>query len=225
LGGHDSGRAHEPPRHPAARWRDPDWSDPATVAGPDDRRRIFGWLLTETCDPLGNRIVHRYDTDEGAEPGHRWSVPLLREITHADWTDAAGAERFAATIASLLTKITISGHDDQGHEQLPPLEFGYTDWQPLTRRLTELVGELPACSPGVPGLDLVDLFGDGRRCSCQLSGFAHCWRNRGHVAVDPPRAFGAVPAGAAPGSLGVELADMNGDGRPMASYSGRGPAW
>ena len=77
----------------------PDWSDPATVADPDDRRRIFGWLLTETRDLLGNRIVYRYDTDEGAEPGHRWSVPLLREIAYADWTDAAGAERFAATIA------------------------------------------------------------------------------------------------------------------------------
>ena len=71
----------------------------ATVTDPDDPSRIFGWLLTETRDPLGNRIVYRYDSDEGAEPGHRWSVPLLREIAYADWTDAAGAERFAATIA------------------------------------------------------------------------------------------------------------------------------
>lgn len=199
----------------------PDWSDPATVADPDDRRRIFGWMLTETRDPLGNRIVYRYDTDEGAEPGHRWSVPLLREIAYADWTDAAGAQRFTATIASPLTKITISGHDGQGHEQLPPLESGYTDWQPVDGARRRTAGVLPTRARLGPCGPL------RRRPTLHLPAerVRSLVRNRGQGAFDPPRAFGAVPAGAAPGSPGVELADMNGDGRPVVSYSGRGPAW
>ena len=120
----------------------------------------------------------------------------------------------ASNAVSLLSRVTITGHDGDDEQPLPPLEFGYTDWRPESRRFRSLIGELPSTGLGAPGVDLVDLFGDGRPSILELDRVARYWRNRGDGRFDPPRGLGFVPAGAALGVPGVQLADMDGDGRP-----------
>jgi Salmonella virulence plasmid 65kDa B protein len=46
------------------------------------------------------------------------------ELTYSDETGAP-----TRSGVSLLTRITIVGHDGENTQQLPPLELGYTDWQ------------------------------------------------------------------------------------------------
>jgi hypothetical protein len=242
------------------------WSDPAVIAGPDG---IFAWLISETIDLPGNRILYSYQPDPagtamrhlseiryadyqaGDPPTEQFLISVkvsyeprpdpfsdrrpgfeLRSTQRATtievWTHAPTAtlctsveltyadqlKRAARNGVSLLTKILIVGLDGQNTQQLPPLEFGYTGWQPEARRFQPLTGELPATSLGAPGMDLVDLFGDGRPCILELNGFARYWRNGGEGAFDPPRTLRAVPAGVALGAPGVQLADMDSDGRP-----------
>lgn len=61
-------------------------------------------------------------------------------------------------------------------ERLPPFEFGYTKWRPEARRFQPLMGELPTIALGDAGMDLVDMFGDGRASILQLDGTARYWR-------------------------------------------------
>lgn len=68
---------------------DATWRDPAVVADPANPGRVFGWLVTETRDPLGNLIRYEYLRDHGHEPGHTWDQPLLSRISYADYGDAA----------------------------------------------------------------------------------------------------------------------------------------
>ena len=65
---------------------------------------------------------------------------------------------------SLLSQIRMQGHDRGETEQLPPLEFGYTRFDPARRRFQPLTagGEsMPARSLGNEDFELVDLFGNG----------------------------------------------------------------
>jgi len=244
-----------------------DWADPAVITAPNGS--VFAWLISETVDLCGNRIVYRYDADP-AGTGMRH----LAELRYADYGDpAAGdllvsvrvlfderpdpfsdrrpgfelrtsvraksietwmqapAETRARSVdltyadelgapttnnVSLLARITVSGHDDQTgqSEQLPPLEFGYTCWRPERAPLQPLGKELPAVALGTPGLDLVDLFGDGLPSLLQLNGASRYWRNRGGGDFDSPRPLRNAPAGVSLSAAGVQLADMDGDGRP-----------
>ena len=63
-------------------------------------------------------------------------------------------------------------------------------------------------------LDLVRQFGDGLASILQLNGTARYWRNRGNGEFDPPHSIPVVPTGANLGDPGVQLADIDGDGRP-----------
>ena len=118
---------------------------------------------------------------------------------------------------SLLTRVTVTGIDGDSTQALPPLEFGYTAWDPAARRyqpLSVTAAQLPATSLAGPGLDLVDMFGDGLPSILQLNGTARYWRNRGDGSFDPPRSLSYAPAGVNLGDPGVQLADFDGDGRP-----------
>jgi hypothetical protein len=66
-----------------------DWRDPAVVADPADPRRIFGWRISETRDPLGNLVRYEYRRDAGQEPGHHWDQPLIARISYVDYGDRA----------------------------------------------------------------------------------------------------------------------------------------
>ena len=238
------------------------WRDPAVIRGPEGN---FAWLISETEDLAGNRILYGYRPDPASTamrylaeiryadytasdgtPDHLISVELDYEARPDPFSDRrpgfelrttqravairvftdAGTPTLATSVAlsycdspagngvSLLSRVVIAGHAGGEIQPLPPLEFGYTAWQPQARRFQPLTGDLPPTSIGSPGMDLVDLFGDGRPCILELNGFARYWRNRGDGAFDPPRALREAPAGVALGAPGVQLADMDGDGRP-----------
>jgi RHS repeat-associated protein len=142
-------------------------------------------------------------------------VPVLARRVELAYADQVGTA--PANSVSLLTRITVTGVDGGSRQALPPLEFGYTSWDPAARRYQELTApaaQLPSSSPAGPGVDLVDVFGDGLASILQLNGAARYWRNRGDGTFDPPRSLAYAPAGVTLGDSGVQLADFDGDGRP-----------
>jgi RHS repeat-associated protein len=121
--------------------------------------------------------------------------------------------------ASHLQAIRVVGFDDQGNpsEELPPLEFGYSDFNPqdLNRRdFYPIQGaDLPAFSLADPSFDLVDLCGNGLPDILEMGGSMRYWRNLGGGRFDIPHFMQDAPAGLALADVGVQLIDANGDGR------------
>ena len=77
LAGQQPGRAGQPLRRRPAR--------PAVVADPADRRRVFGWKLTETTDPFGNRIATTTSaTPAPGPPARGTSSTCSRSATSTD---------------------------------------------------------------------------------------------------------------------------------------------
>lgn len=143
-----------------------------------------------------------------------WTDPGTPQLVRSmELTYGSGANG-----VSLLTGVRVVGHDGDTTEALPPLEFGYTGWDPARRRYLPLRApgdQLPDVSLGHPDVDLVDLFGDGLPDVVQLSETtARYWRNRADGRLDAPRTLARVPAGASLGRPGVQIADLDGDGRP-----------
>ena len=68
----------------------PDWQDPAVLADPSARRKVFAWKLTRTEDPFGNRIEYEYERDTVEEGFRRWDQLYLTRVRYVD--HAAGAE-------------------------------------------------------------------------------------------------------------------------------------
>lgn len=133
------------------------------------------------------------------------------DLTYADTLGSSPANG-----ASLLSRIVITGHSGTQHQQQAPLTLEYSHWEPERRRWLEVTapgGALPAVPLTGPGLDLVDLFGNGLPCIVELAETARFWRNLGDGRFDWPQPMRFVPAG---GSLldGSVLADLDGDGRP-----------
>lgn len=64
---------------------DPDLT--STTTNPQRPDRISAWHLTETKDPFGNLIRYTYETDSGEADGHRWAMPLIKQIAYADYGD------------------------------------------------------------------------------------------------------------------------------------------
>src|SRR5262249_37483776 len=86
--------------------------------------------------------------------------------------------------ASLLSRIRVVGHDEDAASEktqaLPPLEFGYTLFEPEKRDFYPLQGsELPARSLADKDLELVDLFGQGLPDILEMNGTVRYWRNLG----------------------------------------------
>jgi RHS repeat-associated protein len=90
--------------------------DPAVIADPDKRRRVFAWKLTETRDPFGNRIVYEYerDCDQTPEdpPQHRWDQLYLKRIRYVDYTDEGGQEQFLVSITFEYEELPDRYEDD-----------------------------------------------------------------------------------------------------------------
>lgn len=121
---------------------------------------------------------------------------------------------------SLLSLIRVAGHDesqeapDRRTQALPPLEFGYTSFEPEGRDFFPLEGsDLPAQSLVSPDLELADLFGNGLPDILQMNGTIRYWRNIGGGRFDLPRPMRDAPAGLQLADPGVQLIDANGDGR------------
>ena len=117
---------------------------------------------------------------------------------------------------SLLKQVNVIGYDDAGtpHQEMPPLEFGYSRFTPQSRKFIALEGRgLPVTSLTDPDLELVDLFGHGLPDIVELGGNVRYWRNLGNGRFDMPRSFSEAPTSWKLSDVGVQILDANGDGR------------
>jgi hypothetical protein len=128
-------------------------------------------------------------------------------------------EQLPLNAASLLSQVVVEGHDDEHHhepESLPPLELGYTAFEPTKRRyqpFTGANGSRPEHSLGHSDYELVDLFGNGLPTVVEFNGQVRFWRNRGNGRFDLVRTMETAPAGVRLSEPGVQLLDANGNGR------------
>jgi RHS repeat-associated protein len=142
--------------------------------------------------------------------------------THADEEllvrtyELAYLDGVAANGASLLGQIQVVGHDGDASEALPPLELGYSQFEHdrgEVRPLAAAGAALPAQSLASPDLELVGLFANGLPDLVQMNGVTQFWRNLGGGRFAAPEAMPEVPALLHLADPGVQLADLNGDGR------------
>ncbi|HEY7448896.1 MAG TPA: SpvB/TcaC N-terminal domain-containing protein, partial [Vicinamibacterales bacterium] len=122
-------------------------------------------------------------------------------------------EQLPSNAASLLSQVLVEGHDGDDRESLPPLEFGYTKFEPTKRRYQPFNGSRPERSLGHPEYELVDLFGNGLPTVLEFNGQVRYWRNRGDGRFDLLRTMETAPAGVRLSEPGVQLLDANGNGR------------
>lgn len=127
--------------------------------------------------------------------------------------------------ATLLKSVSVEGHPSSGSgeqsEFMPPLEFGYSVFDPAKRDLQEITGPFPLNSLAEPGFELVDVTGNGIPDLLQLNGTARYWTNKGNGQFGPPKnlnltsSFEIVPSAKAEGAgmPGIAFIDANGDGR------------
>ena len=116
---------------------------------------------------------------------------------------------------SLLSQIVVKGHDHDAVEMMPPLEFGYSTFDPLAHNTEDVQGAgLPSTSLANPNLELVDLFGQGLPDILEMSSVTvRYWRNLGNGQFGFPQAMDTAPSGLALSQPGVQLLDANGNGR------------
>ncbi len=159
--------------------------------------------------------------------------------THTDQARPVKEYQFAYendpyNAASLLKQIDVIGFDDQGNRydgqvhdgqlrerQLPPLEFGYTQFNPAKRKFEVVTGDdLPSRSMGNSNMELVDLHGAGLPDFLEMNGAVRYWRNRGNRHFDIPQPMQDAPAGRSLAAIGVQMLDADGDGRTDLMVSG-----
>ncbi len=116
--------------------------------------------------------------------------------------------------ASLLNQIQVIGHEGDRTKELPPLEFGYSRFEPEGREFFAIQGtDLPARSLASGDLELADLFGNGLPDILEMIGTVPYWRNLGGGRFALPREMRDAPAGLRLADQGVQLIDANGDGQ------------
>src|SRR5262249_7739738 len=60
--------------------------DPAVIADPSNRAKVFSWKLTLTKDPSGNRNEYLYERDTNSTAkSHHWDQVRLSEIRYIDY--------------------------------------------------------------------------------------------------------------------------------------------
>ena len=72
--------------------------DPAVIADPSSRTRVFAWNLTETRDPFGNRVSYEYLRDLGKEDTRAWDQLYPQRVQYGDCSDANGDEQFLISV-------------------------------------------------------------------------------------------------------------------------------
>jgi hypothetical protein len=154
------------------------------------------WQLARTVDPFNHRIEYRWDGERLASVRyleHGRANEFLVAVTFK-YEGARCVSICVATTAPvrtyhlehaeaqngfvLLRKITVEGHDGDRSEQLPPLTFDYSEFDPSRRRFFALpasalaraparaFASVPADFPKIPITDarvkIADMTGDGR---------------------------------------------------------------
>jgi RHS repeat-associated protein len=106
---------------------------------------------------------------------------------------------------------------DRSPAALPPLEFEYTQFDPQNRRYENLqatCGWMPDAGLTNPDVELVALFGNGLPdiLDTASTGYRY-WRNIGRLRLAcPPQTMEFAPAQIALSDVGVQFADMEGNG-------------
>jgi YD repeat-containing protein len=150
-------------------------------------------------------------------------VSRLARIYHLIYLDQIDPNAAPANGASLLQRIEVEGIDGDVREKLPPLEFGYTRFDPSRRTyeaLSGVSGSVPERSLSHPDFELADLFGRGLLDVVQIGDATRYWRNLGAGRFDLPRPIDRLPQGVRLGDQGVQLADFDGDGHIDLLVSG-----
>lgn len=164
-------------------------------------RRRCKWIIVKTHPkPAQEQLVRAY---EFVYLDERTDLPNLIEL-------------LPLNAVSLLSQVNVIGYNDtnQSARELPPLEFGYSRFEPRTRKFSAVTGKaLPPVSLGHPDFELVDLFGNGLPDIFEMNDTVRYWRNLGDGCFDMPRSMPEAPAGLRLSDSGVQLIDANGDGR------------
>jgi hypothetical protein len=124
-------------------------------------------------------------------------VEMLVRTYHLEYLDQQElpSQALPPNGLSLLSRIRVVGHDGAVTEELPPLDFRYTPFEPAGRRFIPLSGiGLPAGSLASRNLELVDLFGKGTPDILEMNGTVRYWRNLGGGRFDLPHAMRDAPA-------------------------------
>lgn len=257
-------------------------NDPAVVAHPQQREKVFSWELTQTIDTYGNRIDYSYLRDLREEGSRSWDQLYLDTIQYIDLEDG-GEKRFLVSIkfiyeerpdafsqyrsgfeirtrlrcqrieikthsagdiliktyelfymdkqvetgeipasslplngVSLLSRISIIGQDGEDTQELPPLDFSYSTFNPAKKRFTSFEAEsdaMPTKSLASDDIEMIDLFGNGLPDIVELNGSLQFWRNLGNGKFAFPQPLDEVPAGVELKDPNVRFADLNGNGR------------
>jgi RHS repeat-associated protein len=143
-------------------------------------------------------------------------------LTYMDQSDVASSA-LPPNRVSLLRRIQAEGIDGDATERMPPLELGYTLFEPERRiysPLSAVGGTIPERSLAHPDFELADLFGCGLPDVVQIGDVARYWRNLGGGRFDVPRELTSLPPGVRLGDLTTQLADFDGDGQIDLLLSG-----
>jgi RHS repeat-associated protein len=70
----------------------------ASLRDPSAPEKVFGWRLSETVDPFGNRVEYRYRRDVGDDGERSWDQLYLETIRYVDY-DVEGGSRFLVSIS------------------------------------------------------------------------------------------------------------------------------
>ena len=197
-----------------------DYTEPGIDGNPVGKFLVsVTFVYEERPDPFS-------DHSAGFEIRTRRRCTSIEVRTHADrerlvrvyrlvYLDQRGSpiEQLPLNGVSLLSQVLVEGHDGEERESLPPLEFGYTAFEPSQRRYQPFDGSRPERSLGHPEYELVDLFGNGLPDVLEFNEQVRYWRNLGSGRFDLMRTMEAAPGGVRLGEPGVQLLDANGNGR------------
>lgn len=159
------------------------------------------------------RTVRRCIRIEVSTHAHAEILTRTYHLIYLDQRDLP-ADQLPRNGISLLSQIRVEGHDGDKSESLPPLEFGYTRFEPEERDFFPFTGSnLPPFSLANPDFELVDVIGNGLPDVLQMNGVVRYWRNLGNGQFDLPHEMREAPAGLQLADAGVQMIDANGDGR------------
>jgi Tc toxin complex TcA C-terminal TcB-binding domain/Salmonella virulence plasmid 65kDa B protein len=104
-------------------------NDPAAIADPSDRRKIFSWKLTRTEDPFGNRIEYEYERDTGEEGPHHWDQLYLAKIRYVDHGDDRAHPQFLIIVEFVYEKPDVPISGNRRSDQLRPRPDPYSEYR------------------------------------------------------------------------------------------------
>ncbi|HLW32896.1 MAG TPA: SpvB/TcaC N-terminal domain-containing protein, partial [Aequorivita sp.] len=132
----------------------------------------------------------------------------IETYTHADETrktktyhfNYLSGNKMPLNGVSMLKSVSVEGHPStssgtsgEESEWMPPLEFGYSKFNPSRRGLRNIKGPIPMMMLSQPGYELADLNGNGLPDLLQLDGVARYWTNKGDGTFSNPRMLELAP--------------------------------